>query len=79
MLAGTRCRAAHYERLHKLIGEGNFVLAMCEGSASEGYAAPKRTAHYDLYRLAEGIIVEHWEVVEPIPSRDKWRNNNGKF
>jgi hypothetical protein len=22
---------------------------------------------------------EHWDVIEPIPPRDQWKNPNGKF
>lgn len=68
-----------YLRLHKVLGEGNFVLAMSEGTL--GGAGPTRqpAAFYDLYRLADGVIAEHWDVTEIIPPRDTWRNTNGKF
>ncbi|WP_322101925.1 hypothetical protein [Paraburkholderia sp. J41] len=68
-----------YERLHKVLGEGNFVLAMSEGIGSRDSSPPKQTSFYDLYRLADGVIAEHWEVVETIAPLDQWRNTNGKF
>lgn len=66
--------AAEYRRLHRLLAEGNFVLAVSEG-ARDGV----HSAFYDLYRIAGGKIVEHWDTVEAIPPRDEWKNDNGKF
>ncbi len=63
-----------YEKIHKVLGEGNFVLTMSEGKLG---AAP--TAYYDLFRLENGQIVEHWDVIAPIPPKSEWKNDNGKF
>lgn len=64
-----------YDTLHKVLGEGNFVLTMSEGKFGKG----EHTAFYDLFRLENGRIVEHWDVIEPIPARAEWKNKNGKF
>lgn len=66
--------SVRYRTLHRVLGEGSFVLAMCEGELD---GAP--AAFYDLYRVDEGLIVEHWDVVETIPERSAWANDNGKF
>ncbi len=63
-----------YNRIHKVLGEGNFVLV-----ASEGSIAGKPTSFYDLFRVANGRIAEHWDTIEAIPPRDQWKNPNGKF
>ncbi|MFT5130863.1 MAG: putative SnoaL-like aldol condensation-catalyzing enzyme [Rhodothermales bacterium] len=63
-----------YQKLHKLLAEGNFVLAACEGVRDGA-----QTAFYDLYRLGNGKIVEHWDTTEAIPPRTEWKNENGKF
>jgi len=63
-----------YDKVHKVLGEGNFVLVV-----SEGKFAGQPTAYYDLFRVEGGKIVEHWDVLETIPPRDKWANQNGKF
>jgi predicted SnoaL-like aldol condensation-catalyzing enzyme len=65
---------ARYDRLHLVLGEGNFVLVVSEG-AFQG----KPSAFYDLYRLADDKIVEHWDVVEEIPAEADRKNSNGKF
>jgi predicted SnoaL-like aldol condensation-catalyzing enzyme len=51
-----------YEKSHRLLAEGNFVLSVCEGVLDGVH-----TSFYDLYRLSNGKIVEHWDTAEPIP------------
>lgn len=63
-----------YTKIHKVLGQGNFVLTMSEGTFGN---AP--TAYYDLFRLENGQIVEHWDVIAPIPAKSEWKNTNGKF
>jgi len=63
-----------YEKNHMILGEGNFVL-----STSEGKFMNNHVSFYDLFRVEEGKIVEHWDTIEEIPSKDKWQNQNGKF
>lgn len=66
-----------YDKVHKVLGEGNFVLAMSEGQF--GKAPGAQVAFYDLFRVEDGQIVEHWDVIEPIPAKAEWKNTNGKF
>ena len=35
-------------------------------------------AFFDLFRLKDGKIVEHWDVQEKIGPKETW-NNSGKF
>ena len=63
-----------YTKIHKVLGEGNFVL-----SVSEGTFADELTSFYDLFRVENGKIVEHWDVIEPIIPQEQWKNANGKF
>ncbi len=63
-----------YDKLYKVLGQGNFVLMM-----SEGLFDGKPTVFYDLYRLEEGKQVEHWDVLEAIPPPAEWKNSNGKL
>jgi len=62
------------DKLHMVLGEGNFVLG-----ASEGSLGGKPYAYYDLFRIENGKIVEHWDAMAEIPARSKWKNDNGKF
>lgn len=63
-----------YDRIHKVLAEGNFVLTVSEGSFGG-----KATSFYDLFRVENGKIAEHWDTIETIPSKSDWKNNNGKF
>ncbi len=64
-----------YHKLHKVLGEGNFVLSVSEGKFGKG----DHVAYYDLFRLEDGLIVEHWDVIQTIPAKSDWKNTNGKF
>ncbi len=66
--------SSQYEKCHRILADGNFVLSVCEG-----YSNHVHTSFFDLYRLSDGKIVEHWDTTEAIPSRSEWKNNNGKF
>ena len=63
-----------YHRLHRVLCEGNFALAMCEGACGGRHGS-----FYDLYRIDDGRIVEHWDTIETIAPRAEWKNENGKF
>jgi predicted SnoaL-like aldol condensation-catalyzing enzyme len=63
-----------YQRVHRILAEGSFVLTV-----SEGARAGVHTAFYDLFRLAGGKLVEHWDTVETVAPRSEWKNDNGKF
>lgn len=62
-----------YWKVHRLIGQGNFVVALSH--------TQKGRSHYcvfDIFRLKDGKIVEHWDVQEKILPPEQW-NNQGKF
>jgi len=63
-----------YTKNHIVLGEGNFVLSISEGSFGG-----EHISFYDLFRVENDKIVEHWDIIEPIPTKDRWKNNNGKF
>jgi len=64
-----------YDKVHRVLGEGNFVLTVSEGKFGKG----DHTSFYDLFRLENHQIVEHWDVIETIPEPKDWKNQNGKF
>jgi predicted SnoaL-like aldol condensation-catalyzing enzyme len=63
-----------YDKIHRVLGEGNFVLVV-----SEGYFGKDYNSFYDLFRVENGKIAEHWDVIEPMLAKENWKNNNGKF
>ncbi len=62
-----------YNKIHKVLGEGNFVLTVSEGEWSG-----KNQVFYDLFRMEAGKIVEHWDVIQEI-STEGLANTNGMF
>ncbi|QYZ66497.1 MAG: hypothetical protein OI74_16105 [Gammaproteobacteria bacterium (ex Lamellibrachia satsuma)] len=66
--------SSQYKKCHRFLAEGNFVLSVCEGHSNKLHSS-----FFDLYRLEEGKIVEHWDTIEEIIPCSKWKNNNGKF
>lgn len=63
-----------YTTIHQVLAQGNCVLAV-----SEGTFGGKPTSYYDLWRVENGKIAEHWDVMETIADRSQWQNDNGKF
>lgn len=63
-----------FDTIHKVLGQGNFVLVV-----SEGHFGADHNSFYDLFRVENGKIAEHWDVIEKIAAQDTWKNTNGKF
>ena len=63
-----------YEKNHIILGEGNFVL-----SVSEGIFLKEKVAFYDIFRIENGKVVEHWDTIEKILPDSEAKNTNGKF
>ena len=57
----------------RYVAEGNFVLAVVE--ARTEYP----TTNYDLFRVENGRIVEHWDVLAAISPLDRRKNENEPF
>ncbi|MEL6640447.1 MAG: nuclear transport factor 2 family protein [Pseudomonadota bacterium] len=66
--------AFYYTATPIVVAEGNFVFA-----ASEGVFGETPTAYFDLFRLEEGRIVEHWDVIADMPTGDLPEGYPGKF
>lgn len=63
-----------YMKCHRLLAEGNFVLSVCEGDNHKNHSS-----FFDLYRIEDGKIIEHWDTTEEMSPRSQWKNSNGKF
>ncbi|UWQ78676.1 nuclear transport factor 2 family protein [Leisingera sp. S132] len=61
-----------YTKLHNVVAEGNFVMTQAEGIYDS-----KPTAFYDLWRVEDGLIAEHWDAVQEIPA--EFVHGNGMF
>ncbi len=66
--AGVQC-----ECVFKLIGQGDFVVSYSKSVTDE-----EAVAVFNIWRLSEGKIVEHWSNIETIAPHSEWANS-GKF
>ncbi|HMQ49747.1 MAG TPA: nuclear transport factor 2 family protein [Saprospiraceae bacterium] len=62
-----------YTKIHQVLGEGDFVLTV-----SEGQWNGTTNVFYDLLRFEDGKAVEHWDVIQAIPTQGL-ANGNGMF
>ena len=58
----------------KYLGEGNFVFCLVEARSGTLH-----NANWDLFRLKDLKLVEHWDVISAIPPREAWKNDTGPF
>jgi len=58
-LFAAKGQAVVYKSVHKILGEGNFVLVVAEAMFG---GVP--TGIYDLFRIEKGRIAEHWDTLE---------------
>jgi predicted SnoaL-like aldol condensation-catalyzing enzyme len=72
-LAIAEDRPLNYDEIVLMVGQGNFVAALCKANW-EG----NPYAQADLFRIESGLIVEHWDATEPIGPKEAWVNS-GKF
>ena len=63
-----------YTKTHYVLADGDYGLAVSEGTFG---GVP--TTYYDLFRVEDGKIAEHWDVMETLSAQDTWANQNGKF
>ncbi|MEL6128131.1 MAG: polyketide cyclase [Pseudomonadota bacterium] len=59
--------------MFQLLGQGDFAVTY-----GKRHAQGKDIAVFDVYRVADGLIVEHWMNEEEIGLRETW-GNSGKF
>lgn len=66
-------RALVYQEIVLLVGQGNFVATLCKATW-EG----EQYAQVDIFRIEDGLVVEHWDNAEVVPPKEEWANS-GKF
>ncbi|MEM9203882.1 MAG: nuclear transport factor 2 family protein [Actinomycetota bacterium] len=65
-------RPLWYDEIVLLVGEGNFVATL-----SRAHWEEVEYAQMDLFRIEDGLVVEHWDAAEPVPTGPQ--PNRGKF
>lgn len=72
-LALAKDRPLLYDEIVLLVGQGNFVATLCKASWDG-----QSVAQVDIFRIENGLVVEHWDNSEPVPPEKAWANS-GKF
>ena len=60
--------------IKRIFADGDYVIVHVHAVREPG---TRGNAIIDIFRLENGKVVEHWDVVQPIP--EKAANNNGMF
>lgn len=63
-----------FEKTYRIIAEGNFVFAH-----SKGEFLGKKVIFADLFRLENGKIVEHWDLIQDEVPADKAKNGHDMY
>lgn len=71
----TLNRPLNYEEIVMVVGQGNFVATLSRVTF-EVDEEVNEFAHVDIFRIEDGLVVEHWENSEPVPEENV---NSGKF
>ena len=61
-------------KCYMIVCEGNFVFLMSSFSTTE-----QLYASFELFRIENEKVAEHWSVVSRVPDKSKWANEDGKF
>ena len=60
--------------IKRIFADGDYVIVHVHAVREPG---TRGNAIIDIFRLENGKVVEHWDVIQPIP--EKAANNNGMF
>jgi predicted SnoaL-like aldol condensation-catalyzing enzyme len=71
-VTGLLKRQGEEIKVHKVIGEGNFILTHCACKRGDN-----TFARYDIFKMEDTKIAEHWRVEQEVP--DIMAHGNGMF
>jgi predicted SnoaL-like aldol condensation-catalyzing enzyme len=64
----------NHSEIKRMFADGDYVIVHVHAVREPG---TRGNAIVDIFKLENGKVVEHWDVVQPIP--EKAANNNGMF
>jgi predicted SnoaL-like aldol condensation-catalyzing enzyme len=64
----------NHSEIKRIFADGDYVIVHVHAVREPG---TRGNAIVDIFKLENGKVVEHWDVVQPVP--EKAANNNGMF
>ena len=65
--------------IKRTIADGDLVVVHTHERYDPDDATDMGNAVIDIYRVDNGLIVEHWDAYISVPPREEWQHDNGMF
>ena len=65
--------------IKRTIADADLVVVHTHERYDPDDASDPGTIIMDVYRVENGLIVEHWDAYMPVPPKEQWQHDNGSF
>jgi len=65
--------------IKRTVADGDLVVVHTHERFNPGDPNDLGNIIMDIYRVKNGLIVEHWDAYMPVPPKDQWLHQNGSF
>jgi predicted SnoaL-like aldol condensation-catalyzing enzyme len=65
--------------IQRTLADGDLVAVHTHEQYDADDPSSTSNAVIDIYRVDNGLIVEHWDAYISVPPREQWQNDNGMF
>jgi predicted SnoaL-like aldol condensation-catalyzing enzyme len=65
--------------IKRTVADGDLVVVHTHERYDPDDASDLGNIIMDIYRVENGLIVEHWDAYMPVPPKDQWQHDNGSF
>jgi predicted SnoaL-like aldol condensation-catalyzing enzyme len=65
--------------IKRTIADGDLVVVHTHERYDPDDPNDLGNAIMDIYRVQDGLIVEHWDTYMPVPPKAEWKHDNGMF
>jgi predicted SnoaL-like aldol condensation-catalyzing enzyme len=65
--------------IKRTIADGDLVVVHTHERYNPDDPNDLGNAIIDIYRVENGLIVEHWDTYMPVPPKSEWKHDNGMF
>lgn len=78
-----KARFAEYPKfrsdIQRTVADGDLVVVHTHERYNPDDASDLGNIIMDIYRVENGLIVEHWDAYMPVPPKEQWQHDNGAF